>query len=53
MEHILTILIFFPALAAVLGFMINENIKTYGVVVAAIELLLSLALWVMFDNNEA
>jgi len=53
MEHILTILIFFPAIAAMLGFMINENIKTFGVVVAGIEFIISLLLWGLYDGSEA
>ncbi|MDY0116214.1 MAG: NADH-quinone oxidoreductase subunit M [Sulfurimonadaceae bacterium] len=51
-EHILSILIFFPALAAMFGFMIQkESIRTYGVTVAVIEFALSLWLWFSFDNN--
>ncbi len=53
MEHILTVLIFFPALAAMLGFLINENVKSYGVVVAAVEFILSLVLWGVYDGSEA
>lgn len=51
-EHILSILIFFPALAAIFGFMIQkEGIRTYGITVAAIEFALSLWLWFSFDSN--
>ena len=54
MEHILSILIFFPAFAAVIGFMVDkEAIRTYGITVAAIEFLLSCFLWASFDNNIA
>jgi NADH-quinone oxidoreductase subunit M len=52
LDHILSVLIFFPALAAVLGFVIQKDaIRTYGVAVSAIEFALSLWLWFVFDNN--
>ncbi len=52
LDHILSILIFFPALAGVMGFMINkESMRAYGVSVAFIEFALSLWLWFAFDNN--
>ena len=52
LDHILSVLIFFPALAAVLGFVIQKDaIRTYGVAVAAIEFALSLWLWFAFDNG--
>lgn len=54
MDFILSILVFFPALAAVLGFMINKNsIRTYGIVVTIVEFLLSMLLWASFDNTNA
>jgi len=52
LDHILSILIFFPALAGVMGFMIDKNsIRSYGVAVAAVEFGLSLWLWFAFDNS--
>jgi NADH-quinone oxidoreductase subunit M len=52
LDHILSILIFFPALAAVLGFAVNKNsIRSYGVAVATIEFVLALWLWFAFDSN--
>ena len=52
LDHILSILIFFPALAGVFGFMIQkDSMRTYGVAVAAIEFALSLWLWFAFDNS--
>ena len=52
LDHILSILIFFPALAGVMGFMINkESMRAYGVSVATIEFALSLWLWYAFDGN--
>jgi len=49
-DHILSILIFFPALAAMLGFVVDKNsIRAYGISVAAIEFVLSLWLWVAYD----
>lgn len=53
-DHILSILIFFPALAAMLGFIINkDSIRAYGVAVATIEFALSLWLWFAFDSNAS
>jgi len=53
MEHILSILIFFPALAAIVGFVVEKNaIRAYGITVTAIELVLSLVLWYNFDGNN-
>jgi len=52
LDHILSILIFFPALAGVLGFMIDKgSIRAYGVAVAFVEFALSLWLWFAFDSN--
>ena len=54
MEHILSILIFFPLFAALIGFKISkESIRKYGITVAAIEFALSLALWFYFDTTKA
>ena len=54
MEHILSILIFFPALAAFIGFMVdNKSIRAYGIAVTAIEFILSIILWAAFDTNNA
>ncbi|WP_281951993.1 NADH-quinone oxidoreductase subunit M [Nitrosophilus kaiyonis] len=53
MDHILTILVFFPALAGMLGFIVNkDSIRAYGITVAAIEFLLSLWLWFSFDGTN-
>ncbi|SFV65020.1 NADH-ubiquinone oxidoreductase chain M [hydrothermal vent metagenome] len=52
LDHILSILIFFPAFAGIMGFMINkESMRAYGTAVAVIEFALSLWLWFAFDNN--
>lgn len=52
MEYILSILVFFPAFAAVIGFMIDKgSIRTYGITVTAIEFILSCYLWATFDTN--
>jgi len=54
MEHILSILIFFPAFAAAIGFMVDKDaIRTYGITVTAIEFILSCFLWFSFDNSVA
>jgi NADH-quinone oxidoreductase subunit M len=53
MDTILSILIFFPALAGFLGFVVDKNsAKAYGIAVAAIELLLALWLWMKFDTTN-
>lgn len=52
LDHILSILIFFPAVAAILGFAVHKgSIRSYGVSVATIEFALSLWLWFAFDSN--
>ena len=52
LDHILSILIFFPALAAVFGFVIQkDSIRAYGVAVSIIEFVLSLWLWYAFDGD--
>ena len=53
MDFILSILVFFPAVAAVLGFMINsKSIRTYGIVVTAVEFILSMFMWIAFDTTN-
>lgn len=54
MENILSILVFFPAIAGLLGFVIDKNsARAYGITVATIEFILSLWLWFSFDMNNA
>ena len=54
LDHILSILIFFPALAAVLGFIVHkDSMRAYGIIVATVEFILSLWLWFSFDNGIA
>jgi len=54
MEHILSVLIFFPAFAAAIGFMIDKDaMRTYGITVTAIEFILSCFMWSSFDMNVA
>ena len=54
LDHILSILIFFPALAAMLGFVVSkESIRAYGITVAGVEFALSLALWYYYDASVA
>ncbi len=53
MESLLTLLIFFPVIAGILGFMIEEKaLRAYGIAVTSIEFLLSLLLWMMFDSSN-
>ena len=51
MDYILTLLIFFPLLGALLAIGIKENLKTYAVVISALELALALLLWYSFDKS--
>ena len=52
MDHILSVLVFFPAVAAMLGFVVSkESIRAYGLAVATVEFLLSLWLWFSFDSH--
>ncbi len=54
MDNILSILVFFPAIAGLLGFVVDKNsARAYGITVAAIEFLLSLWLWFSFDSANA
>lgn len=54
MDYILSILIFFPALAALIGLLVKkDSIFIYGLIVTFLEFLLSLILYSLFDVNEA
>jgi NADH-quinone oxidoreductase subunit M len=54
MEHILSLLVFFPAMAGLLGFLVaKESIRAYGISVSAIEFFLSIVLWIGFDGSNA
>ncbi len=54
MNDILSVLIFFPLIAGVLGFVVQEkSIRAYGISVAAVEFILSLWLWFSFDTANA
>ncbi len=54
MSNILTLLIFFPLIAAIFGFFVNKNsIRVYGIAVSAAEFLLSLWLWKSYDSAQA
>ena len=53
MNSLLTLLIFFPAVAGIFGFMIEKKaIRAYGIAVTVIEFILSLVLWGMFDPSN-
>ena len=54
MEHILSLIVFFPLIAGLFGLVINkENIKTFGIAVALVEFLFSIVLWIGFDSTNA
>jgi len=54
MNDILSVLIFFPLIAGILGFVVQErSIRVYGISVAAVEFILSLWLWFSFDTANA
>jgi len=53
-DHILSILIFFPLVAALFGAMIQkDSIRAYGIAVSAIEFALALWLWFAFDGHSS
>ncbi len=53
MKSLLTLLIFFPAVAGVFGFMIEKKgMRAYGIAVTTIEFILSLFLWMNFDTSN-
>ena len=52
MEHILSILIYFPLFAALIGLIVEEkSIRTYGIVVTAMEFILSCYMWFGYDTS--
>lgn len=54
MDNILSILVFFPAIAGLLGFVVDkDSIRAYGITVTAIEFLLSIWLWFSFDMGNS
>ena len=54
MEHILSLLIFFPAFAAIIGLLVKpEAIRVYGITITAIEFVVSIVMWMGFDLNNA
>ncbi|NPA74140.1 MAG: NADH-quinone oxidoreductase subunit M [Epsilonproteobacteria bacterium] len=54
MDHLLSLIIFFPLFAGILGFIVDKNsIKAYGIAIATVEFLLSLALWFNYNPNGA
>jgi NADH-quinone oxidoreductase subunit M len=54
MDNILSVLVFFPAIAGLLGFVIDkDSARAYGITVATIEFFLSLWLWFSFDMSNS
>ncbi len=52
MEHILSILIFFPLFAAIIGLLVDkESIRAYGIVITLVEFALSLFMWANYDTT--
>lgn len=50
MEHILSLIIFFPIVAGIFGFFVHPNsVRVYGITIATIEFFLSVVLWLGFD----
>lgn len=49
MDYLLSLVIFFPAFAALLGLALPSNFRAYGIVISAIELIGVLWLWHGFD----
>lgn len=53
MDYLLSIIIFFPALASVFVFIMDNNVaKPYGITIGLIELILVIALWVGFGYDN-
>ena len=54
MEHILSLIVFFPLIAGLFGLVVNkENIKTFGIAVALVEFIFSIVLWIGFDSTNS
>ena len=54
MDFILSILVFFPAVAGLLGFLVERNsVRAYVTTIASIEFFLSIYLWVNFDVTNS
>ncbi|MBL0703035.1 MAG: NADH-quinone oxidoreductase subunit M [Sulfurospirillum sp.] len=52
MDYILSLIIFFPLVAGILGFLVSQNsIRIYGISVAFIEFMLTIILWIGFNGN--
>ena len=52
LDHVLSLLIFFPAVAAMMGFVVHkDSAKAYGIAVSIIEFVISLYLWFTFDTT--
>lgn len=52
MDHILSLVVFFPIVAGLFGFLVHtSSIRVYGITVASIEFFLSIILWLGFDYN--
>ena len=54
MEHILSLIVFFPLIAMFFGFIVNkDSVKTFGILVALVEFVFSIILWIGFDTSNA
>jgi NADH-quinone oxidoreductase subunit M len=54
MDYILSIVVFFPLIAAIFGFLVHkDSIRAYGIIVSGIEFFLTIGLWLGFDNKIA
>ncbi|MCI0501506.1 MAG: NADH-quinone oxidoreductase subunit M [Epsilonproteobacteria bacterium] len=52
MEHILSILIFFPLFAVIIGLLVDkESIRAYGIVITLVEFALSIFMWANYDTT--
>ncbi len=52
MDHILSILIFFPLFAALIGLLVDkESIRAYGIVITLVEFMLSCVMWANYDSS--
>jgi NADH-quinone oxidoreductase subunit M len=54
MNHILTLIVFFPIVAGIFAFLVHpKSVRVFGISVATIEFILSIILWLGFDANTS
>jgi NADH-quinone oxidoreductase subunit M len=52
MDHILSLIVFFPIIAGAFGFLVDkDSVRVYGITIAIIEFFLTIVLWLGFDYS--